>query len=284
MKAHEGRFSVVGMAHVLGVSRSGYYAWRRRPVCAQEMANRHLLRRIQAIHQHSGATYGSPRVYHELRAQGQRCGRHRVARLMRQAGIQGCQRRRFRHTTRRDEQHPVAPNLLPKRGQPDAPDQVWLSDVTYIPTGQGWLYLASIMDRFSRRIVGWAMGTRHDAALTKRALQMAFGRRRPAAGLLHHSDRGSHYTAATYRRLLTNNHCLVSMSGTGNCYDNAFKESFFATLKEELVHRHRFPTRAAARLHIFAYIEGFYNTRRRHSSLGYLSPRDFELAWQAQIS
>lgn len=284
MKAHEKCYSVERLARVLGVSRSGYYAWRNRPVSEREMANRQLMTQIRAIHQQSHGIYGSPRVFHELRAEGSACGRHRVARLMRREGIQGRQKRRFRRTTVRNPHDPVAPNLLRDLGEPQAPDQVWVSDVTYIRTGEGWLYLAGIMDRFSRTIVGWAMGEHPDAALTCRALQMAILRRRPQPGLLHHSDRGSHYTADKYRKLLAKHQFRASMSSTGNCYDNAHKESFFATLKSELIYHCDLDTRMTARQHIFAYIEGFYNTRRRHSSIGYLSPGDFELAWQAQIS
>lgn len=285
MKEHEGCFAVERMARVLGVSRSGYYAWRTRPVGAREMANRQLVSQIRAIYQQSYATYGSPRIFHELRAAGVACGRHRVARLMRREGIQACRRRgRQPRTTVRQAEHPVAPNLLPAWGEPQAPNQVWVSDVTYIPTDEGWLYLASVMDRFSRRIVGWAMGQHPDAELTRQALQMAIHSRCPPKGLLHHSDRGSHYTAACYRGLLQLYQFQASMSHTGNCYDNAHKESFFATLKSEWLHRYAFPTRAVARQHIFAFIEGFYNTRRRHSALGYLSPAAFERAHQAQLS
>lgn len=284
MKEHETRFTVGGMARVLGVSRSGYYAWRARRVSGRERANQRLLSRIRTIHQESRETYGSPRVYHTLRAAGVRCGRHRVARLMRQAGIQAQRPRPYRRTTSRNAQDAVAPNLMAAMAEPQAPNQIGVSDLTSIRTGQGWLYLASVMDRFSRRIVGWAMGEHPDAALTARALQLAYLRRRPPAGLVHHSDRGSHYTAAPYRRLLQTYQFQSSMSGAGHCLDNAHKESFFATLKSELVHRYSFPTRALAGRLIFNYIETFYNTHRRHSALGYLSPSDFETAWSAQLS
>lgn len=284
MKDHQARFSIRRMARVLGVSVSGYYAWRRRPPSQREMANRQLVTHIRASHQRSRATYGSPRIHAELRAQGLSCGRHRVARLMRQQGIAAKQPRRYRHTTRRDLRHPVAANLMRHREFPQAPNQQWVSDITYIPTGDGWLYLASIMDRFSRRIVGWAMGPRQTQALTQEALQMAIDQRCPPTETLHYSDQGSQYTAAVYRRQLGRHQFEVSMSRAGNCYDNAHMESFFATLKAELTHHRCYRTRDEARADVFNYIETFYNPYRRHSALGYLSPRDFEVAWAAQIS
>lgn len=280
---HRDRFSVKRMCQVLQVSRSGYYAWRRRPPSARKMANEELVRQIKVIHQEIDESYGSPRVYRELRSLDISCSENRVARLMRQHDIRAKQSRRFRVTTQRNKKHLYAPNLLRHEPSPSRPDQIWLADITYIATGEGWLYLASVMDRFSRRIVGWAMDKTLAVSLPIDALQMALHRRQPAAGLIHHSDRGSQYTADSYQALLDSCQIQASMSGTGNSFDNAHKESFFGTLKTELVHHRRYRTRAQARNDIFAYIEGFYNTRRRHSSLAYLSPKAFEDDWLARI-
>lgn len=281
---HASCYAVERMCAVLGVSRSGYYAWRRRGPSARKMANQELLQVIRRIHQESRQTYGSPRIYQELRAAGIACSENRVARLMQEAGLYAKQRRRFRRTTQRNKAHRVAPNLLRRGWQPQSPDQVWVADITYIATDEGWLYLASIMDRFSRRIVGWALQERLTATLTRQALRMALAQRQPAPGLIHHSDRGSQYTEQSYRRLLQRHGALLSMSSTGNCFDNAHKESFFATLKTELVHRRHYHTRAEARTDIFYYIEGFYNSRRRHSALHYLSPQVFEAVYSPQIT
>lgn len=280
---HRDMYSVKRMCHVLGVSRSGYYAWRQRPPSARKMANQELVRQIKTIHQESDESYGSPRVYRELRSLDIACSENRVARLMRQHDIRTKQSRRFRVTTRRNRKHLYAPNLLRNEPSPTRPDQVWVADITYIATGEGWLYLASIMDRFSRRIVGWAMDKTLAASLPKDAMRMALQHRQPPAGLIHHSDRGSQYTANAYQDLLISCRIKASMSGTSNSFDNAHKESFFGTLKTERVHHRRYNTRAQARNDIFAYIEGFYNTRRRHSSLGFLSPKQFEDVWHAQI-
>jgi putative transposase len=280
---HRDQFSVKRMCQALKVSRSGYYAWRQRPPSAREMANQKLVRQIKTIHHESNESYGSPRVYQELRALDVACSENRVARLMQQHDIRAKRSRRFRVTTQRNKKHLYAPNLLRHRPPPSRPDQIWLADITYIATGEGWLYLASVMDRFSRRIVGWAMDKTLASSLPKDALRMALQHREPPAGLVHHSDRGSQYTADTYQALLTSSRIQASMSGTGNSFDNAHKESFFGTLKTELIHHRRYSTRAQARSDIFAYIEGFYNTRRRHSSLGYLSPNEFEAVWLARI-
>lgn len=280
---HRDKYSVKRMCQLLGVSRSGYYAWRQRPPSARKMANEELVRKIKAVHQESNETYGSPRVYHELRSLDVACSENRVAHLMRQHSICAKQSRRFRKTTQRDKKHLFAPNLLRSELSPARPNQLWVADITYIATGEGWLYLASLMDRFSRRIIGWAMDKSMTATLPKQALLMALQRRQPPAGLIHHSDRGSQYTDGSYQTVLASCQIRASMSGTGNCFDNAHKESFFGTLKTELVHHRRYSTRDMARNDIFAYIEGFYNTRRLHSSLGYLSPRDFEDAWLARI-
>lgn len=266
------------MTQVLQVSRSGYYAWRRRKPSARKMANRQLLEKIRIIHQESQETYGSPRVTQALRQQGVTCGENRVARLMRQAGLQGKQVQAYKSTTRRNARHPVAPNLLKRAFTAEQPDQIWLADMTYIPTQEGWLYLAAVMDMFSRRIVGWAMDEHMTEALTLTALQMALETRQPLAGLIHHSDQGSQYTSRIYQELLKSHGLRASMNGVGTWYDNAPMESFFGTLKAECVHHIDYATRRAARTSIFGYIESFYNRRRLHSSLGYMSPEAYELA------
>ena len=280
---HEEEFSVKRMCQVLGVSRSGYYAWRSRRPSARQMANQALVEHIVAIHRQSRETYGSPRVYHELRDAGHGCSVNRVARLMRREGIVAKQSRRFRRTTRVNPHVPSLPNLLTDGQEPGRPDQVWVTDITYIPTGEGWLYLACVMDRFSRRIVGWAMGRTLASTLAQQALRMALRQRRPKTGLIHHSDRGSQYTAANYQRLGRQPAIQFSFSQAGNCWENAHQESFFGTLKCELVYHYTFATRDQARHAVFHYIEGFYNTRRRHSALGYLSPMAFEEAFWAQF-
>jgi putative transposase len=264
------------MCQALNVSPSGYYAWRKRPVSAREMANRELYKKIEAVYNDNYGTYGSPRVYLELKAQGVACSENRVARLMRLRGLQAKQVRRYKSTTKRNKKHPVAPNLLKRDFTADQPDHKWLSDITYIPTREGWLYLAAILDLYTRRIVGWAMSERMTAALTIDALKMAICQRRPGAGFIHHSDQGSQYTDGTYQALLQKHGGQASMNGVGSWYDNAPMESFFGTLKSELVHHHVYRSRDEARSDLFYYIEGFYNRRRRHSSLDYLSPEAYE--------
>jgi len=275
-------FPVHLQCRVLAVSRSGYYSWRIRSVSQREMANHELVEKIKAVHSESQDTYGSPRVYHELKAQGISCSENRVARLMQTHGIRAKQVKRKKVTTKANGAHPVAPNLLNGNFTAERPDEKWLADISYIPTAEGWLYLAVIMDLFTRRIVGWSMATRMTSPLVEAALRMAMQQRQPPLGLLHHSDRGSQYTGKDYQSLLKSNLIEVSMSGTGNCYDNAPIESFFGTLKTELVHHRAYRTREEAKGDIFFYIEGFYNRRRRHSALGYLSPVDFELVHQEQ--
>ena len=264
------------MCQALNVSPSGYYAWRKRPVSAREMANRELYKKIEAVYNDNYGTYGSPRVYLELKAQGVACSENRVACLMRLRGLQAKQVRRYKSTTKRNKKHPVAPNLLKRDFTADQPDHKWLSDITYIPTREGWLYLAAILDLYTRRIVGWAMSERMTAALTIDALKMAICQRRPGAGFIHHSDQGSQYTDGTYQALLQKHGGQASMNGVGSWYDNAPMESFFGTLKSELVHHHVYRSRDEARSDLFYYIEGFYNRRRRHSSLDYLSPEAYE--------
>lgn len=275
---HEGQFAVTPMCRVLAVSRSGYYAWRGRQPSMRQMANEALVKKIRLIHQRSRQTYGSPRIYHELQAEGVACSQNQVARLMRQEGLAARQPRAFRRTTRRGRAQ-AAPNRLAGGWEPTRPDQVWVADITYIGTDEGWLYLASVMDRYSRRIVGWSMDRTLAVVLVQRAWQMALRNRRPSAALIHHSDRGSQYTARAYRQMLDSTGREICLSHALSCFDNAHQESFFGTLKTELVHHRRYATRKEARTDIFAYIEGFYNTRRRHSALGYLSPADFESAF-----
>jgi transposase InsO family protein len=274
--AHEAEYEVRIMCRVLKVGVSGYYAWRKRPLSPRVQANAALAEQIGRVHQHSRQTYGSRRVTAALRAQGVVCNRKRVARLMRVQGMRGCDRRRRRPiTTQADPTQPLAANILARDFSASAPNQKWLGDITYIDTDEGWLYLAGIEDVFSRKIVGWAMDDHLETELVTAALHMALTQRCPAAGLLHHSDRGSQYTSAAYRTLLAQHAICVSMSRTGNCYDNAMKESFWATLKSECATQ-SFATRAQARAAVFEYIEVFYNRQRLHSALGYLSPEQFE--------
>jgi transposase InsO family protein len=263
------------MCRVLRVSSSGYYAWRKREPSERERANEALLPKIQAVYENSRCTYGSPRIQAELQAQGISCSRSRVARLMRKIGLKARCRRRYRVTTQAKDSHPVVANVLARDFTAQRANQKWLADITYIDTHEGWLYLAAVLDVFSRRIVGWAMQKRMTTTLVTDALQMALGQRQRLADLLHHSDRGSQYTSHDYQNLLKSRHITSSMSGTGNCYDNAMMESFFATLKTECVTQ-RYASRASARRDIFEYIEVWYNRQRRHSALGFVSPAAFE--------
>ncbi len=260
---------------LLGVSPSGYYAWQQRPVSRREKMNQELLGRIEASFEASHGTYGSPRVYQDLKDTIP-CSLNRVARLMRLRGLRAKSTRRFRSTTQRDAHHPVAPNRLQRDFTAPAPNEKWLADITYIPTQEGWLYLAAVLDVYSRSIVGWAMGDRITSDLTQSALQMALDKRQPPAGLLHHSDQGSQYTDQAYQALLSAHGIQASMNGVGTWYDNAPMESFFATLKREWVYPARYQTRIEARSSLFYYLEAFYNRQRRHSSLGYLSPEAYE--------
>jgi transposase InsO family protein len=262
---------------VFAVSRSGYYAWSQSTGSARARRDRELRAMIAAVHRQSRETYGSPRITAELRAQNEAVGRHRVARLMRLDGLRGRQQRRYRvRTTDSAHSHPIAPNRLATLPAPTQPNQVWVSDLTYVPTDEGWLYVAGVLDRGSRYLVGWAMGSTLETAVPLAALMMALRRRKPTHGLIHHSDRGVQYASADYRAALAEHGLIASMSRQGNCYDNAVMEAFWSSLKNELVHRRRFATRAEARTAIFDYIEAFYNRSRRHSSLGYQSPLDYE--------
>jgi len=269
-------YPVALLCRVLKVSRSGYYAWHKRPAATRTRQDQSLALEVAAIHAQSRGRYGSPRVHAELRERGQRIARKRVARLMRAAGLRGRERRRFRCTTDSKHKMAIKGNLLAQRFAVAAPNTGWVTDITYLWTLEGWLYLAVILDLFSRRVIGWALSERLERGLALDALAMALKQRQPSSGLLHHSDRGSQYASHEYQQLLARYGILSSMSRSGNCWDNAVAESFFATLKLELVYQTRWATRAEARSAVFEYIELFYNRQRRHSALGYLCPSEFE--------
>jgi putative transposase len=272
----QSQYPVTRLCQTLGVCMSGYYAWRKR---AESLHSREDGERTQAIEKAytgSRACYGSPRVYAELCSQGYSCSRKRVARLMRERGLCARPKRSRPRTTQQEPTHQKAANLLNQEFEATAPNQKWVTDVTAIWTQEGWLYLAGVLDLFSRSLVGWAMASVQDEALVQTALHMALTRRHPTAGLLHHSDRGSQYTSTGYQDTLVQAGMVVSMSRTGNCYDNAVMESFWGSLKCECTSRMRFATRAKAKQAIFEYIECFYQRQRRHSSLGYLSPAQYE--------
>ncbi len=268
------------MCKVLEVSHSGYYAWRTRPVSQREMANQKLMQQIETVFDASHRTYGSPRVYQALKSEGIACSENRVARLMRLRGIRAKQSKRFRCTTRRHPSRPVAPNHLQRDFSATAPNEKWVTDITYIKTAEGWLYLAVVLDLFARLVVGWSMSGRITGELTLSALKMAIRRREPEKGVLHHSDQGSQYTDQEYQALLKKYGMTPSMNSVGTCYDNAAMESFFSSLKSELVNDQSYQTRCEARTSIFWYIEVFYNRSRLHSTLGYLTPADFEAQYQ----
>lgn len=270
-------YSIADLCTALQVTRSGYHGWAAGPSGPRAQANAALLPLIYQAHQESRQTYGSPRVHHWLVQRGHPCGRHRIARLMRAACLRSQSRRRFRPLSLTDSNHalPIAPNRL-KDLQPHRRDTVWVADITYVNTAQGWLYVAALVDRCTRRCVGWAMGESLATTLPLAALNMALEQRRPPAGLIHHSDRGVQYASDSYRQALAAAGVVPSMSRRGNCYDNALMESFWSSLKRELVHRVTFATRADARAAIFEWIEIFYNRQRLHSALGFQSPVDFE--------
>jgi putative transposase len=278
IRAHERIFHVTTMCRVLEVSRAGFYKWRAQPLSQRVKADGVLAARIRALHTGRRRAYGSPRVHRELRDQGVRCGEKRVARVMRLAGIRAVPPKPYRVTTRSSDRQPVAPNHLARRfnvSTQDGPNAAWVADITYIPTQEGWLYLAVILDLASRRIVGWSVRSRLDQELALGALRMAL-QHRGARGGLHHSDRGVQYASAAYRHLLTDAHFTQSMSRVGDCWDNAVVESFFATLTKELLAHTVFESRAIATRELFAFMEIWYNRQRRHSSLGYRSPAQFE--------
>ena len=276
---HRDAYPVPLMCRALEVSASGFYAAQRRPASARAGADERLRVQVRAAHAESRRRYGAPRVHRELRAQGTRVAKKRVARLMREDGLVARRPRRFVRTTDSAHAQPVAPNHLARRfavGEIGGPDRVWASDITYVPTREGWLYLAVVLDLASRRVVGWAMRETLEEALALDALRMALAQRRPAAGLLHHSDRGSQYAGGAYQALLAAHALTCSMSRKGDCWDNAVAESFFATLEHELLADADFPSRQTARRAIFEFLEVWYNRERRHSSLGYASPVEYE--------
>jgi len=276
---HRTDWPIVVQCDVLAVSRSGYYAWRKRPPSEAARRREKLTDEIRTAYAVGRAAYGSPRVHRELLAQDTKCDRKTVARLMKQAGIQAKTMKKFRvSTTDSNHRQPIAENVVNRDFAPSAPNRTWVADITYVPTQEGWLYLAAVEDLYSRKIVGWSMSERIDSRLVVDALEMAVERQLPGDGLIAHSDRGVQYASEHYRELLTRHGITCSMSRRGNCWDNAPMESFFATLKKELIHLENYETRAAARHSIFEYIEVFYNRVRRHSALNYLSPVNFELA------
>jgi transposase InsO family protein len=276
IEAHRPMWRLTSMLKALEVTKSGYFDWRHRGESPRSSRDRALTVRIAAIHATSRRTYGSPRIHRELKASGEAVGKKRVERLMREAGISPPPRRRFTVTTQSDHDLAIAPDHLRQDFTAAAPDRRWVTDITYIPTAEGWLYLAAIMDLYSRRIVGWSMKSDLGTRLVLQALEMAIKNRRPSPGLIHHSDRGCQYASHAYRRRLDEAHMQASMSRRACCYDNAAMESFFHTLKVELIHRHDFQSREQARTAVFEYIEAFYNRSRRHSAIDYLSPVEFE--------
>ena len=273
-------FSVNAMCRALGVARSGYYAWKRRPPSASSKADAQLAVKVTAAHRSNRGIYGSPRIHRELRAQGERVSKKRVERLMRENGLKGRQKKLFCCSTDSRHSLPVAPNVLDRNFNPTGPNQTWAGDVTYIGTEEGWLYLAVVLDLFSRRVVGWSVSATNDRSLALQALNKAVHARQPGRGLIHHTDRGSPYASDDYTRVLHDHGFVASMSRTGDCYDNAVVESFFGSLKTELS-CDIYPSRVVATATIGDYIENFYNPKRRHSSLDYLSPIEFELRAQS---
>jgi len=264
------------LCRVLRVSRAGYYLWLRGHSRKRELADAILLEKIRVIHSENDRNYGSPRVYRDLRLAGVSCSKDRVERLMRDDGLRAKHRRKYKVTTDSEHTMPVAPNVLAGRFQWERPNQAWVGDITYIPTDEGWLYLAVLLDLFSRRVVGWAMDKRMTRHLTLRALHMAVQRRHPPQGLIHHTDRGSQYASGDYQKAVAANGLVCSMSAKGRCYDNAVAESFFHSLKVELVYGQQFPSREQAMSALFKYMEVYYNTKRLHSALDYCSPADYE--------
>ena len=278
VEAHRGRWPVRLMCRVLRVSPGGYYDWRGRPQSGRAARHDALVVSIRAVHVEVKARYGSPRIHAELAARGEPCCANTVARLMRQEGIAAKTKRKFRCTTDSNHARPVAENVLNRQFEPEAPNRAWTADITYLATGEGWLYLAAVEDLYSRRIVGWSMSSRIDSRLVVDALEMALARRLPGEGLVAHSDRGSQYASEHYQELLAGHEITCSMSRRANCWDNAPMESFFASLKKEFTRGEIFATGEQARASLFEYIEVFFNRIRRHSSLGYMSPAEYERA------
>jgi putative transposase len=281
VEAEKANHRVNTMCRALKVSKSGFYGWRGRAPSARDQADALLSEKIALIHRDSRETYGAPRIHFELRTLGVRCSRKRVSRLMRKAGLLGCggHRRKVRTTLRSQiERTPPAPDLVKRNFTPEAPDRLWVADITYVRTWEGWLYLSFVLDTYSRRVVGWSMTNHLKTELVLDAVNMAIYNRRPAPGLIHHSDRGSQYTSVEFGSRLKEAGLLPSMGSVADAYDNSMAESFVSILKRELIDRYSWPNRQMARTAIFEYIEGFYNLRRRHSALGNLSPSEYEEA------
>jgi putative transposase len=276
IRKHKNEFRVSRMCAVLQVSRSGYYHWFDRPESRRAREDRQLLEQIREVHVESRRAYGAVKTWRELRGRGVACGKHRVARLRRQDGIQAQRRARFRLTVANHHTSPPAPNLVRRQFTVAAPNRIWVGDMTFIRTRGGFLYLAVLLDLFARKVVGWCMHDRPNLEVTLKALEMAIAGRQPLPGLVHHTDQAPLYSATPYRHLMQKNGMIASMSGRGNCYDNAVAESFFSNLKNELIHHCSFVSREAARAAIFDYIEVFYNRQRRHQTLGHLTPAQFE--------
>ena len=284
MSANQAYFPVATMARVLGVSKAGFYAWLHRPPSAHAVADAALLKRVRTVHASSRQTYGAPRVHAELRARGEKHGRKRIARLMREGGLVGASHRRGGPaTTVRDKDARPAPDLVDRDFTATAPNQLWVADITYVPTAAGFLYLAVVLDAWSRKVVGWAMANHLRAELVLDALEMAVGQRRPG-NVVHHSDQGSQYTSLAFGKRCTEAGVRPSMGSVGDAYDNAMAESFFSTLEAELLSRRRFASQAEARMACFSYVEGWYNPVRLHSSLGYRSPMAYEADTEAALT
>jgi putative transposase len=268
------------MCRVLEVSKSGYYAWLKREPSARAQRDQELAGRIRKVHEDSGETYGSPRIHAELQEADEKVSRKRIARLMKEEGLEGASRRPWTTTTSRGTDARPAPDLVDRNFVAEGPNQLWVADITYVPTWEGFLYLAVVLDAWSRRIVGWSMANHLRTELVVNALSMAIAQRRPES-VIHHSDQGCQYTSVDFGLRCAKENVRPSMGSVGDCYDNAMCESFFATLECELLAKHSFRNRSAARRSVFAYIEGWYNPRRRHSALGYLSPMNFEQRMEA---
>ncbi len=284
MSANQASFPIAPMARVLGVSKAGYYAWLRRPLSAHAVGDAALLKRVRTVHASSCQTYGAPRVHADLRAGGEKHGRKRIARLMRDAGLVGaCHRHGGPTTTRRDKEARPAPDLVDRNFTASGPNQLWIADITYLPTATGFLYLAVVLDVWSRKVVGWSMANHLRAELVLDALEMAIGQRRPK-DVVHHSDQGSQYTSLAFGKRCSEAGVRPSMGSVGDAYDNAMAESFFSTLEAELLSRRRFASQAEARMACFGYIEGWYNPVRLHSGLGYRSPMAYEADMEASLT
>lgn len=282
VESQHGVYPLVAMCDALTISVSGFFSWHRGGNATKRLTDLQLFTLIKALHIEIKGAYGWPRIWQELRSQGIPAGKERIRKLMQAHGIRGRHKRRYKATTDSKHSFPVAPNLLNRQFSPARPDQAWVADITYVPTAEGWLYLAAVMDLHTRMIVGWSMEGRMTRDLIINALRMAWFRRKPKAGLLHHSDRGSQYASHDYQAVLAEYAMTASMCRKGNCWDNAAMESFFNSLKNERVHHQRYQTREEAKQDIFDYIEGFYNRRRRHSTLGYVSPAEYYAGWLAQ--